>query len=695
MGSRVGPAVTRTRTRRVCPPGGGMQAATHRLGVKRSIGTNLPGKILVGPWCLAYALAQAVMKTLKAIRCPIANLSMTTLALSGFMVSGVRAVESGTDPIHLLPMRDGGFGGWRAEGDAFSKGPATDGWLEKLEIENPGNAPVASSEMDGDLPTGRLVSPEFRIERPFIAFRIGGGDDETNTCLNLLVDGKVVRSACGWRSDRLAPASWNVGRWKGLTARLELVDRSTGDWGHINVADIEQTGSPARPPLETGPLYQECLRPQFHFTARQWTMNRLNPGQRQEGWINDLNGLIQIDGEYHLFAQRWARCWVHAVSRDLVHWTELEPAFWEESPGSGVQSGTCVWDRDNTSGLSPDPGKPPLVAFWSRFDNRSQCVCYSLDKGRTWQRYAKNPIMDRPERDPKVFWHAPTKRWVMWLYGNGQYHILTSSNLLEWTDENHPLPDCFECPDFFELPVDGDPAIKKWVMVQGSGRYSIGSFDGKRFTEETPRIAVDVGPNFYATQSWENTDPGDGRRIQVAWMRGADFADMPFNQMISFPCELTLRKTPGGPRLCRKPAREIAALHLAPDLWQARTLEAGRTLPMEPSGQLFHIQAELEIPSGASLAFSLRGVPVVCRDRAIEMHGAKIPLDEPLRKLEMLIDRTSLEVFVNGGVVSSTQFVLPRGNGLSAKAEGGPVRIGALLIHPLASAWPDAAAVER
>ena len=597
--------------------------------------------------------------------------------------------------VPLMPGGAGNFGAWRAEGGAFRDGPAGGEWLARLEIENAVDGVVLSSERDGDRPTGRLVSPEFTLERKYVAFRIGGGDDETNLCLNLVVDGRVVRSATGWRSDRLVPTSWDVSRWRGKTATLEVVDRASGDWGHVNVSGLTQTDAPERMPLETGSLYHESLRPQFHFTARQWTMNRLNPGMRQEGWINDLNGLIHLDGEYHLFAQRWARCWLHAVSRDLIHWTELEPAFWEESPGSGVQSGTCVYDRDNTSGLSPDPKTPPLIAFWSRFDNRSQCLCFSLDKGRTWQRYGKNPFMTVPERDPKVFWHAPSKRWVMWLYGDSQYRIFTSANLLEWKDEKHPLPNCFECPDFFELPVDGNAGVKKWVMVQGSGQYSVGTFDGVQFTEETPRLAVDVGPHFYATQSWENTAPGDGRRIQVAWMRGADFPDMPFNQMIGFPCELTLRKTAAGERMNRKPAREIAALHRAPDVWAERDLPAGRTLPLEPSGQLFHLVGEVEIPAGAKLAFSLRGVAVVCQNQAAELHGKTIPLEEPLRKIEMLIDRTSVEVFFNDGALSSTQFVLPKGNGLSVKAEGGPVKIRSLTVHPLDSAWPPAGAAAR
>ncbi len=579
------------------------------------------------------------------------------------------------------------YGDWHATGTAFQRGPAADSQFAALEIENAADHQVASSEIEGDGPQGTLTSPEFKLTRHYIAFRVGGGDYERHTCVNLLIKGKVVRSATGWRSDRLAPASWDVSEFHGQRAQVQLVDEASGDWGHINVDRIIQTDRPERLPVVTGPLYQESLRPQFHFTARQWTMNRLNPKERQEGWVNDLNGLIYYDGEYHLFAQRWAKCWLHAVSRDLVHWTELEPAFWEESPDSGVQSGTCVVDYHNTSGLSPDPKTPPLVAFWPRFDNRSQCLSYSLDHGRTWTAYAKNPILVHPERDPKVFWYAPGNHWVMMLYGDGQYHILTSPNLLNWTDEHHPIPDSFECPDFFELPVDGNAAQKKWVLIQGNGKYSIGTFDGREFKEETKRFPCDVGPNFYATQSWHNTETGDGRRIQTAWMRGPAFPDMPFNQQISFPCELKLRTTPNGLRIFRQPIAEIATLHRGTDSWTNRTLKANTTLPLEPAGRLFHLKAEVEIPEGAKLTFNLRGIPVIVTAKTVESGNAPVSVNDRVRTVEILVDRASIEAFVNDGEISSTRTVIPKDNGLSVKAEGGPVMIRALTVYPLNSAW--------
>jgi len=436
------------------------------------------------------------------------------------------------------------------------------------------------------------------------------------------------------------------------------------------------------------PLYHEKLRPQYHFTARYWNDKRLNPVEHQEGWINDLNGLIYYDGEYHLFAQRWATCWLHAISKDLVHWTELEPAFWEESHLSGVQSGTCVIDYHNTSGLSPDPKTPPMIAFWSRFDNESQCLHYSLDHGRTWQPYAKNPFMTKRERDPKVFWYEPGKHWVMVMYGDGAYHILNSQNLLDWTDTGHPIPDSFECPDFFELPIDGDKANKKWVLIQGNGKYSIGSFDGKEFKEDGGRLPCDIGPNFYATQSWANTETGDGRRIQTAWVHKSPFPDMPFSQEISFPCELSLHTTAKGLRIFRKPIKEIEKIAGESKTWKHKTITPGSPLELAKAGDLYRLQGHVKISEGAQLKIHLRGESVLIGSHSVESGSANGETAEPITKFEILLDRGSIEVFANDGEISSTRFALPPGEGISLEAIGGSVEIESAELTALKSIWP-------
>jgi fructan beta-fructosidase len=624
------------------------------------------------------------------------NAQAVRLALSGakrilagaILILFTLATAAGADDIAIGVFKNDNYNGWTAEGTAFKPGPVRGELLTKLEIDNaPEQAGVACSEVDGDGPTGTLTSPEFNIERKFITFTVGGGNYERHTCIDLLVDGKVVRSATGWRSDRLTPVCWDVTDLAGRKAQVRLVDNASGDWGHINAGPIWLTDSPSSSPTPVLPLYHESLRPQFHFTARQWTMNRLNPREREEGWLNDLNGLIYYEGEYHLFAQRWNKCWIHAVSPDLIHWTELEPAFWEDKLEEGVQSGNCVIDYENTSGLSPDKSKPPMIAFYSGADNRSQCLAYSLDRGRTWTKYAKNPILDFPERDPNVFWYAPGKHWVMLLYGNDRYHILTSKDLLHWTDEKKPLLDCFECPDFFELPVDGDAKQKKWVLIQGNGKYSVGTFNGKEFKEETSRFSCDVG-DFYATQSWSNTETGDGRRIQAAWMRFSHFPDMPFSQQVTFPCELKLRTTAGGLRIFREPISELAKLHDGkPETWANREIRPGQTLPLMPSGRQFHIKAEVEIPAGATATFRLRGVLVSLTSKKLSVDQRSAEVQDQIKSVEILVDTTSVEIFVNHGEVSFSKFVLPGENGLSLKADGGSVKLRSLEIHSLRSAW--------
>jgi len=579
------------------------------------------------------------------------------------------------------------YGDWKPTGTAFLRGPAAGDVLTKLEIVNSSARSVISSEIDGDGPMGTLTSPAFRITQPYLSFRIGGGDYERHACINLVIDGRIVKSATGRNSDRLTPTSWEVRGFMGRSAMVRIVDEAGGQWGHINVEHVVQTDRPEALPLDKGILYQESLRPQFHFTARQWTMDRLNPGMRQEGWLNDLNGLIHYDGEYHLFAQRWNKCWIHAVSRDLIHWHELEPAFWEEKLDSAVQSGTCVIDYKNTSGLSPDNGRPPMVAFWSR-NTPAHCISYSLDHGRTWQHYGRNPVLEFPERDPKVFWYEPGNHWVMMMYGGGRYHLFTSSNLLDWKNENHPINDAFECPDFFELAVCGLPSVRKWVLIHADGRYSVGVFNGMEFKEETPRYPSDIGgDHFYATQTFNNMDKADGRRIQLAWMRGSDFKDMPFSQQVSFPCELTLHQTPGGFRLFRQPIRELDLLHQAEARWSNRPLKVGEALPLANDGEAFRIRAAVNIPEGAKLTFNLRGYPLVLTAKTIDAGTGAHSTQEAVRTVEILVDRASVETFVNQGELSATRNFLPRQDGLSVMAEGGEVTITSMTVHALKSMW--------
>lgn len=609
--------------------------------------------------------------------------------LIGIVCAGIWAPENwahASDDIVIGDFAGTSYAPWTATGDAFPA-PADQTVQQKAEITNSNGMNVATSRWDeSDGRTGTLTSPAFTIQRNYISFLIGGGSWQRTTCFNLLIDGTVMKSAPGNNSNRLEAASLDVSAWKGRQAQVQIVDQARVGWGYISVANVVQTDHPMRPPPTFEPLYHETLRPQFHFTARQWTVDKAAPQQREEGWMNDPNGLIYYAGEYHLFSQRWAKCWIHAVSKDLLHWTELPPAFWETEEGSGTQSGTAVIDWRNTSGLSPDPANPPFICFWPTWDNATQNICYSLDHGRTFKSYEKNPVLRHGERDPKVFWYEPTKSWVMFLYDHDTYRIFTSPNLLAWTDTGNTVPDSHECPDVFQLPVDGDKSKLKWVLIRGNGNYSLGEFDGTKFTEETPRIPCDGGPNFYATQTW-NEMP-DGRRVQIAWMQGGVYPGMPFNQQMTFPREFTLRTTPAGVRLFREPIREIASLHGAEDDWPALQMKEGAAINLRSAGECFHLQADVLIPAGATVMLHVCGNDLLLTSDGIDC-GNHVSTQGPLTHIEVLVDRTSIEVFANHGEVSLSRCVLPARDGISLDCRDGPATFGPLKIWDVKSTWPD------
>jgi fructan beta-fructosidase len=450
------------------------------------------------------------------------------------------------------------------------------------------------------------------------------------------------------------------------------------------------------------PLYQEALRPQFHFTARYWDSYKLNPGPHEEGWINDVNGLVYLDGEYHLFAQRWWSCWLHAVSRDLVHWEELPPAFGKDEVFGGTQSGGAVVDWENASGLATGQ-TPVIVAFWSAVDNLRQCICYSNDRGRTWTKYAGNPVLVHGYRDPKVFWYAPQRKWVMVLYGppddaalpENCYLLFGSKDLLHWEKLPGEIPHMYECPDMFELPLDGDPANRRWVVVEGDGSYLVGSFDGERFQAETEKLTGDFGPSFYATMSWINIPPEDGRRIQLGWMRNGSYPNMPFNQQISFPCELSLRTLPEGVRLCRYPAAEIAQLYADRFSMADTTLRSGDNPLASAEGELFDIEMELDLcrSTCSAVVLDARGslVSYVVKDQALDSCGVrtKLPPRDGRVHIRVLVDRMSVETFGNRGEVPITSCSQARASGvpLSLVALGGDAFVTALEVRTLGSAW--------
>jgi sucrose-6-phosphate hydrolase SacC (GH32 family) len=681
------------------------------------------------------------------------------------------------------------YGEWTTIGEAFRPGPARGTLPGQMQVSGFKGERLVNSFYQGDGTTGTLTSPPFKLERKFISFLIGGGKDTERTCMNLLIDGRIVCTATGPNdksggTEALAPESWDVSEFAGQTAVIQIVDRATGGWGHINVDHIVQTdlkppgwlanakrefkieqrylhlpiknGAPKRKvttliggrvevrndieladdepdwwafmdvsawrgqtvtlqvdklaedskalsaieqsdSIKGGEnLYREALRPQFHFSSRR-------------GWLNDPNGLSFYNGEYHLFYQHnpygwgWGNMhWGHAVSRDLVHWRELGDVLAPDEFGP-MFSGSAVVDAQNTSGLGTKD-RPPLVLLYTAAGQPTvQCLAFTTE-GREVTKFKSNPILPQVtdgNRDPKVIWHEPTKRWVMVLYvelpgKKHTVHFFTSPNLREWklasiftggTGDDHFL---FECPDFFELPVDGDVARKKWVLIGANDEHAIGTFDGTTFTAEAAKLPGQRGRTFYAAQTF--SDEPQGRRIQIGWLR-ADSPGMPFNQCMSLPRELRLVSTPDGPRLASLPVKELESLRAKSHRLGSMNLQPDSANPLaKVKAELVELRAEFE-PGAAEIIFTIRGATITydAQKQELDVNGFRVPA--PLRgnrqRLTVYCDRTTLEIFASDGLVGVPVAFRPKADdfGLGVQVKRGAVKFQSLEVHELKSAW--------
>ena len=449
---------------------------------------------------------------------------------------------------------------------------------------------------------------------------------------------------------------------KNLSRRDLLKSIGTGA-ASLSVLPLLQScsvGGPGGGGIAAGALYNEKYRPQFHFTP-------------MKNWTNDPNGLVYYKCEYHLFFQHnpfginWGNMtWGHAVSKDLLHWKQLDHAIEPDELGT-IYSGSAVVDWKNTAGFQTGKEKV-LVAMYTSAGAHAkpkkvpftQSIAYSNDRGRTWVKYDGNPVIEHIQsenRDPKVIWHEPTGRWVMALYLRGNdFSLFSSKDLKKWDLlQELKLPGASECPDFFPMAVDGDPSNILWLFWGGNGRYLLGSFDGHKFEPEIGPLESVVG-NYYAAQTYGDIPESDGRRIQISWMAKGKFPDMPFNQQMSIPCELTLRTFEEGVRLCRVPVREIETLRYAHRSFENEFIKVGENMLAGMSAELFEIQAEIELGGTSEVGFSLRGNELLynvqekvlsCKGKTVEME----PVDGCI-KLQILVDRTSIEVFGNDGRVS-------------------------------------------
>ena len=438
-------------------------------------------------------------------------------------------------------------------------------------------------------------------------------------------------------------------------------------------------------------LYKEFNRPQFHFTQKR-------------GWNNDPNGLIFYEGEYHLFFQHnpyereWENMhWGHAVSKDLIHWEELPLALYPDKIGT-MYSGSTVIDYANTSGFGKK-GKPAMVAFYTAASpgKQVQCVAYSLDKGRTWTKYEKNPVIDSKEkwnsedtRDPKVFWHEPTAAWVMVLNERDGHSIYTSPDLKDWTYQSHTTG-FWECPELFKLPVDGNPDKTKWVMYGASGTYMIGDFNGKEFIPENGKFSFTSGA-IYAAQTFGNIPASDGRRIQIGWTR-ISHPGMPFTGSMTLPTELTLRSTPNGIRLYSVPVKEVDQLEkTGKEAFSLSADEASLLLKSFEKEGGMRIRTTIKLSHATSAGLSLFGQNLIDYDMNNNLINGRFYSPEDMTSMEIsadiLIDRTSVEVYIDNGAYSYYMERRPHHNNNDGfRFWGNNIEVKHIKVNPMKSIW--------
>ena len=463
----------------------------------------------------------------------------------------------------------------------------------------------------------------------------------------------------------------------------------------------------------------ELKRPQFHFTP---------PSQ----WLNDPNGLIYFDGEYHLFYQyrpdslvHGPLHWGHAVSTDLMRWEHLSIALYPDRIGQ-IWSGSVVVDRENTSGLVAGGG---LVAIFSYHD-QSQGIAYSQDRGRTWTMYDGNPVIPTPGtdfRDPKVFWHDETGQWVMIIVKGEIAQIYHSPDLIHWTlasefgERQGAHGAIWEVPDLFPLEIDGET---RWVMLISVGdgapaggcgiQYFVGSFDGTTFVNDNPpdiTLWLDFGPDNYAGTTWN--DAPDDRRVYIGWMNnwcyGREIPATTWRGSMTVPREFRLRHTSAGLRLVQTSVEQIIALRGDGQHWANERLLPGENLLADVRGQVLDIVAEFEPGTAVAFGFKVhQGATcetvivydvqqqqlIVNRERSgvVDFHpqfsgiysALLVPIEDRI-KMRILVDQASVEVFGNNGEVTITAQVFPLvdSDGLEVFTVGGDVNLVTLAVYPL------------
>lgn len=424
----------------------------------------------------------------------------------------------------------------------------TSAFAQKMNIEHKGDTTIIKVEN----PTKYLLLPIQEEKDEAQVLLDTGSKDDTWMDVRLAQNG----------SDYYVPFA--LGKGKTATVKILGLKKDALALNLLKLSDTFDTTN------------TDYYRPSYHFTPLY-------------GWMNDPNGMVYKDGEYHLYFQynpygsKWGNMhWGHAVSKDLVHWEHLDPAI-ARDPVGHIFSGSSVVDKKNTAGF----GKDAIIAIYTNNSvnhDEVQCIAYSNDNGRTFTKYEGNPVLTpfdglKDFRDPKVFWYEKGKCWYMIVSADKETRFYKSKNLKKWTYVSAfgkglgQQPCQYECPDFFQLPVNGDKKKMKWVMTMninpgcwfgGSAtEYFVGDFDGKKFTCPDAHDVkwLDWGKDHYATVTFSNT--GD-RVLGITWMSNWQYANLtPFKQnrgANGLPRELKLYEKNGKYYISEDVAPEVYAL---------------------------------------------------------------------------------------------------------------------------------------
>lgn len=579
-----------------------------------------------------------------------------------------------------------------------------------------------TSQADSSLTVRHLVNEQnivsLNVTAKFLILPVQDDAPESKVCIvkdneqrGTLMNVRLARE----RVDSYVPFILSDYKGQQISVDIQGLPADAVCWKELKLADSFDMSN------------KETFRPVYHHTPAY-------------GWMNDPNGMFYKDGVYHLFFQYnpygsvWGNMhWGHSTSSDLIHWNfegvSIVPGAW-----GAIFSGSCVVDHNNTAGF----GKDAVIAFYTSAkstpwgDVQSESMAYSLDNGKTFVKYAGNPIitsLEKDFRDPKVFWYAPGKHWVMILAVGQHMELYSSVNLKDWKKESEfgkmqgAHGGVWECPDLIELPVEGSRE-KKWVLIcninpggpfgGSAAQYFVGSFDGKTFVNESPVQTkwMDWGKDNYATVTWNNAP--DGRCIALGWMSNWQYANnVPTRQYRSantIARDLTLYKAGGEFYLKSTPSREMKQARgekvsvpsfKVTDSYKIESL-------LKDNNGAYEIEMEIQVADASKISLNLQNEKgeqvsmyydllrkqfVMDRSKSGKVDfsndfpavtAAPVHAGKTLR-LRLFVDRSSIEAFGEDGKFVMTNLVFPSSpyNQMSFGTEGSGYTVSSFNVYKL------------